>query len=45
VYSLSVSPSLILLATALACGIGMLGGLFPAFRAIKASVADSLRTD
>jgi len=45
VYSLSVSPSLMLLATALACGIGMLGGLFPAVRAIRASVADSLRTD
>jgi putative ABC transport system permease protein len=44
VYSLSVSPTLVLLATALACGIGILGGLFPAVRSINASVADSLRT-
>ena len=43
VYSLSVSPSLVLLAAALACGIGILGGLFPAIRSINASVADSLR--
>lgn len=43
VYTLSVSPALIFLATALAAGIGVLGGLFPAARAIKAPVADSLR--
>jgi len=45
VYSLSVSPPLILLATVLACGIGIVGGLFPALRAIRVSVADSLRMD
>jgi len=43
VYSLSVSPSLILMATWIACGIGILGGLFPAIRAIRAPVAESLR--
>ena len=43
VYSLSVSPALILFATALACGIGILGGLFPAIRSINTPVADSLR--
>jgi putative ABC transport system permease protein len=43
VYSLSVSPSLVLLAAAVACGIGILGGLFPAIRSINASVADALR--
>ena len=43
VYSLSVSPSLMLLATSIACGIGIIGGLLPAIRAIKTSVADSLR--
>jgi ABC-type antimicrobial peptide transport system permease subunit len=42
-YSLSVSPPLVLLASALAVGIGILGGLFPAIRSINASVADSSR--
>jgi len=45
VYSLRVSPPLILLATVLACGIGIVGGFFPALRAIRVSVADSLRMD
>ncbi len=43
VYTLSVSPALILLATVLAIGVGLLGGLFPAIRAINASVVDALR--
>ena len=43
VYSLRVTPALVLLAAALACGIGILGGLLPAIRSIRALVADSLR--
>lgn len=43
VYSLTITPALVAIATALACGIGLLGGLFPAFRATRASVAESLR--
>jgi putative ABC transport system permease protein len=44
VYSLTITPALIGIATALACGIGFVGGLFPALRAVRASVADALRT-
>ena len=44
VYSLTITPALIGIATALACGIGFVGGLFPAMRAVRASVADALRT-
>jgi putative ABC transport system permease protein len=44
VYSLTITPALVAIATALACGIGLLGGLFPALRAARASVAESLRT-
>jgi putative ABC transport system permease protein len=43
VYSLTITPMLVAIATALACGIGILGGLFPAVRAARASVAESLR--
>lgn len=43
VYSLTINPTLVAIATALACGIGLLGGLFPALRAARASVAESLR--
>jgi putative ABC transport system permease protein len=43
VYSLTINPALVAIATALACGIGLLGGLFPALRAARASVAESLR--
>jgi putative ABC transport system permease protein len=44
VYSLTITPALVAIATALAGGIGLLGGLFPALRAARASVAESLRT-
>jgi putative ABC transport system permease protein len=44
VYSLTITPALVAIATTLACGIGLLGGLFPALRATRASVAESLRT-
>lgn len=43
VYTLSVSPSLVLLAIGLAGGIGLLGGLLPAIRSIRAPIVDSLR--
>jgi putative ABC transport system permease protein len=43
VYSLVITPALVVLAMGLACGIGLLGGLFPALRAVRASVAESLR--
>jgi putative ABC transport system permease protein len=43
VYSITITPALAAIATALACGIGLLGGLFPALRVARASVAESLR--
>lgn len=43
VYSLTITPALAALATALACGIGVVGGLIPAVRAIRAPVARSLQ--
>lgn len=43
VYSLTITPALVAIATTVACGIGLLGGLFPGLRAVRASVAESLR--
>lgn len=43
VYSLTITPSLAMLATALACGIGLIGGLIPAVRAIRTPVAQALQ--
>lgn len=43
VYLLTITPELVAVATAVACGIGLIGGLFPALRAAQASVADALR--
>ena len=43
VYSLTITPALVAIATTVACGIGLLGGLFPALRAARASVTESLR--
>jgi len=43
VYTLSVSPPLVLLAIALAGSIGILGGLFPAIRSIRSTIVDALR--
>ena len=43
VYTLSVSLPLVLLAIALAGSIGILGGLLPAIRSIRSTIADALR--
>jgi putative ABC transport system permease protein len=42
VYSLSITPSLAVIAIALACALGLLGGLIPAIRAARSNVADAL---
>jgi putative ABC transport system permease protein len=42
VYSLNITPSLIVIAIFLACALGLLGGLFPAIRAAHTKVADAL---
>ena len=41
VYSLNITPSLVVIAIVLACVLGLLGGLFPAIRAARSSVADA----
>ncbi|MEJ1965174.1 MAG: ABC transporter permease [Gammaproteobacteria bacterium] len=43
VYSLSISPHLALIGILFACGVGLLGGLFPAVRAARLPVAAALR--
>lgn len=45
VYSLTISSSLVMVATAVACGIGILGGLLPAIRAVRIPVAEALRAN
>lgn len=42
VYSLAVTPRLVMTAMLLACGVGLTGGLLPAFRAARANIADTL---
>lgn len=42
VYSLSITPPLVVIAVALACTLGLLGGLVPAIRAARSNVADAL---
>jgi putative ABC transport system permease protein len=42
VYSLSITPSLVVFAILLACALGLIGGLFPAIRAARSNVADAL---
>lgn len=42
VYSLNITPSLVVIAVALACGLGLLGGLVPAIRAARSNIADAL---
>jgi len=44
VYSLTVTPSLMAIAAAIACAIGGIGGLLPAWRAIRRPIAQSLQT-
>lgn len=43
VYSLSITPALVAIAVALACTLGLLGGLFPAIRAARSNVANALQ--
>lgn len=43
IAQLSLDPLLVLLGVAWACGIGLIGGLFPAVRAARLPVADALR--
>lgn len=42
VYALTITPSLVVISVLLACALGLLGGAFPAIRAARASVADTL---
>jgi putative ABC transport system permease protein len=42
VYSLSITPSLVVISVLIACALGLLGGIFPAIRAARANVANSL---
>jgi putative ABC transport system permease protein len=42
VYSLNITPSLLVIAIVLACALGLLGGVFPAIRAANTGVADAL---
>jgi putative ABC transport system permease protein len=42
VYALIITPSLAVVAVLLACGLGLLGGLFPAIGAARTNVADAL---
>jgi len=42
VYSLTITPSLIVIAILLACTVGLAGGTFPAIRVARSSVADAL---
>jgi putative ABC transport system permease protein len=42
VYSMNITPSLVVIAIVLACALGLLGGLFPAIRAAHTKVADAL---
>jgi putative ABC transport system permease protein len=42
VYSLNITPSLVVIAVVLACALGLLGGLFPAIRAARSNVAVAL---
>ena len=43
VYSLTIAPSLVGLVVVLACGLGLLGALPPAIRAVRSNVADALQ--
>jgi putative ABC transport system permease protein len=43
VYALTITPALVAVAVALACSVGLLGGLAPALKAARASIAESVR--
>jgi putative ABC transport system permease protein len=42
VYSLSITPSLVVISILIACALGLLGGISPAIRAARANIANSL---
>jgi putative ABC transport system permease protein len=42
VFSLSITPTLVLGVALLACTLGLAGGLIPAVRAARSSIADTL---
>lgn len=42
VYSLSITPALVIGVIVLACGLGLAGGLVPAIRAARSNIADTL---
>jgi putative ABC transport system permease protein len=42
VYSLRITPALVVIAVLVACGLGLFGGLFSAIRAASGNVADAL---
>jgi putative ABC transport system permease protein len=42
VYSLSITPSLVVISILIACSLGVLGGIVPAIRAARSNVASAL---
>ena len=44
VFELKITPMLLSIGIAAACGVGMLGGLFPALRAARLPIATALRS-
>jgi putative ABC transport system permease protein len=42
VYSLNITPPLVVIAILIACTLGLMGGIFPAIRAARANVANAL---
>ncbi|HMN45195.1 MAG TPA: ABC transporter permease [Povalibacter sp.] len=44
VYALRITPALVAFVVALACGLGLIGGIVPALRAARENVADALRS-
>jgi putative ABC transport system permease protein len=42
VYSLNITPSLVVISILIACSLGLLGGIVPAIRAARANVANAL---
>jgi putative ABC transport system permease protein len=42
VYSLNITPPLVVIAILIACTLGLMGGLFPAIRAARSNVANAL---
>jgi len=42
VYSLNITPPLVVIAILIACTLGLMGGIFPAIRAARSNVANAL---